>query len=311
MNFKIYLFIIIAFLIGANIYSADFKLSTQNNGKIDRWITCDVYKDWQKLDINKNGKSDESCFFVSEKKVVYLISEEKLDSLEKGKPNIFMKINLKGSTFFRELKIDTKGDGKFDMYRYEENDKVYLEKYDENYDGKFDRTLEYDKEGNKTKESLDKITPDESEIDFFENNIIAKLNNDNKKIVQSCYIKEKNRKAYLILRDLSAETKTNLNKALTQIGYNDEKMDKFFYFDKKGNVTKEEYDTVSTGKIDMWVLYEYDAKDGSIKQIVIQKDNNHDGKPDEWQYTDKKRRVVKIEKDTKFNGTKDYVKKYE
>jgi hypothetical protein len=307
-NKKIICLILIIIAAG-NIFSVDFTVSTNNNGKIDRWINCELSKDWRKLDMNANGKPDESCFYVSDKNIVYLITDEKMDSFGTGNPNIFIKITVKGSNFFKEMKVDSNGDGKIDLSRYEQNDKVYLEKYDENFDGKIDRIVEFDKDGIMSKESLDKITPDEVEVDFFEKNILANLNGTNKNIVSSSYNKDSSKKVYAIKSGLKVDEKKKLDAALLTLGYNDEKMDKFYSYMPTGEVLLEEYDTNNDGKIDMWLRYAY-KNDRSLKEIVIEKDNNYDGKVDDWQFTDSTRSVIRVEKDTNFDGKVDSVKKF-
>jgi hypothetical protein len=89
---------------------------------------------------------------------------------------------------------------------------------------------------------------------------------------------------------------------------NDGKMDDFYFYENN-LLVREELSTKFDGKIDMWVLFNYNP-DNTLKDCVIQKDNNGDGKPDEWHYTDSKRRVIKVEKSTKFDGKIDYIKKY-
>ena len=88
----------------------------------------------------------------------------------------------------------------------------------------------------------------------------------------------------------------------------DGKMDDVYYYEND-MLVKEELDTNYTGKPDMWVTFTYNP-DNTFKECLIEKDNNGDGKPDEWHYTDSKRRVIKVEKSTKCDGKIDYVKNY-
>lgn len=110
----------------------------------------------------------------------------------------------------------------------------------------------------------------------------------------------------------------------------DGKIDTFEYFDDKGVKTKESMDTNKDSiaddfyffegnklirqeidsnydkKADMWVKFVY-AADGKLDKSLIFMDKNFDGKPDEWHYTNKKRQVIKIERDTNFDGKIDKV----
>jgi len=61
----------------------------------------------------------------------------------------------------------------------------------------------------------------------------------------------------------------------------------------------------------MWTHFYYNEKNEiteSDKPIII-KDNNFDGKPDEWHFANKKRQIVRIEKDTDNDGKVDKVEK--
>lgn len=103
------------------------------------------------------------------------------------------------------------------------------------------------------------------------------------------------------------DEKGRKEKELVDVNH-DGKFDDTYYYEN-GNLVLEELDTNFNGKADQWVVFEYNA-DGSIKQCIIKKDNNHDGNPDEWHYTDDKRRVIKIEKDTNFDGKPDDIKEF-
>ena len=88
----------------------------------------------------------------------------------------------------------------------------------------------------------------------------------------------------------------------------DGKMDDFYYY-KNDLLVREELSTKYDTKIDMWVIFNYNP-DNTLKECVIEKDNKGDGIPDEWHYTDSKRRVIRVEKSTRHDGKIDYVKNY-
>jgi hypothetical protein len=302
-----YIVIAVFLLAGLGLFAVDFEVKNKD-GKVDQWVTADIFKNWKIYDVNGNSKSDESCFYVSEKNIVYLISEETFDSTGSGKPNVWIKFTYKDKNFFKEIKIDSNDDGKIDMFRYEKNDKVYLQKSDENFDGKIDKIDEFDVNGVLVKESLDKITPAEIENDFLQNDILKFMNDENKKLFLSFYGFDKSSNKYLIKKTLSAEDNKTLSKVLLPLGYNDEKMDTFYYYEN-GKIVKEEHDTNNDGKIDMQVTYVYDGA-GNFKGGLLEKDNNYDGKFDEWHHINEKRQVIKVEKDTNFDGKVDDVKNF-
>lgn len=88
---------------------------------------------------------------------------------------------------------------------------------------------------------------------------------------------------------------------------NDGIMDDYYYFDGEF-IEKEEIDSNYDKKPDVWVIFNY-RPDHTLYECLIEKDNNYDGKPDEWHYTDEKRRVIRIERDTDFDGKIDSIKK--
>jgi hypothetical protein len=91
---------------------------------------------------------------------------------------------------------------------------------------------------------------------------------------------------------------------------NDGKTDDRYYYDpENGLLLREELDTNYDGKPDLWVIFEYNT-DTSMKQCTIQKDNNFDGKIDEWHYSNNKRKIIKIEKDQNFDGKIDFTKNF-
>lgn len=266
------LFFLIIFLYFINIlYAWDFTMDTDGDGKIDRWIKCEVMKNWDLLDVNKNRKADESCFYVSNKNIVYLIQEENNDSNGDGKPDVFIKIKVEARDFFKETSFDSNYDGKIDSIYYEKNDFRYMVKYDMNYDGIFDSMEEYTKGDTEYKKELimDKW------LDIEYSKIIVKksedTNGDGK--FDSFFFIEK------------------LYRGLKEIG---EKS------------LKEEFDSNYDGKIDIWVDVVYNSN-GSTKEVIVKLDTNFDGKVDEWRYANERREVVRIEKDTNFDEKVDEI----
>lgn len=81
--------------------------------------------------------------------------------------------------------------------------------------------------------------------------------------------------------------------------------DDFYHF-KDGKLLRQEIDSNYDGKADMWVKFVYNSK-GNLDKSLIFMDKNFDGKPDEWHYTNKERQVIKIERDTNFDGKIDKV----
>ena len=154
MFFKLFFFILLLFS-SFNIFTIDFELSTNNDNKINRWIICEPVKDWIKFDINKNNKPDESIFYVDSKNNIYLISEEKFDTIFKGKPNILIKYNISGDDFYSKTNVDEDLDGKIESITNKKNDVLVSSFIDTNKYGVFDLFIEYNLTGNETKESID------------------------------------------------------------------------------------------------------------------------------------------------------------
>ena len=236
---------IINLLIIFNLFALDVKLDTDNDNKIDRWINASLYKKWQLLDKNKNDIADESCFYISDKRIVYFINEEKFDYSKNGKPNIWINNKIKNNNFYTTIKADENSDGKIDLVVKKLNDIIYLQKSDTDFDGVLEME-EHFNNGRKIKETID----------------------------------------------------TN----------SDGIMDDFYYFN--GDlIEKEELDTNYDKKPDIWVIFQY-RPDHSLYECLIKKDNNYDGKADEWHFTDEKRRVIRIERDKNFDGKVDDIKKF-
>ena len=302
-----YMIIMAMLIVGMNVFSTDFTVKNKD-GKIEQWINCDISKDWKIYDINGNGKADESCFYTSDKNIVYLISEQSYDSSGKGKPNIWIKYSYKGKNFSKEIKIDSNEDGSVDMIRYENNDRVYRQKRDENLDGKIDKIEDFDNAGNITKESVDRITPVEVENDFMKNDILNFMNTGDINKFLKFYDYDKKNGKYVLKSGLSSSDNRTLMKLLLPLGYNDEKPDSFYHY-SSGKMEKEEHDTNNDGKIDMQITYIFDAESKLIKGL-LEKDNNYDGKFDEWHHINNRRQVTKIEKDSNFDGKVDDVKNF-
>ncbi len=307
-NKKIVSFIIFFSLFLSPLFGADEEIatSTRKDGKINRWITAEIIKNWKMYDFNGNGKPDEAFLYQSGKDIVYLIKSEKIDFNGTGKPNIFVKVRVEGKNVFRDIEIDTNGDGIVDVYAYEKNNLIYKQASDQNHDGKIDKIEEFNSRGIKIKESTDKLIPLNIEVANFHEQVLSYLPKKEQEIVLSLYTKKENR---YIINNLNKNNMTTLEGILGKLGYNDGKMDTFYYFLENGMVSKEEHDTNNDGKIDLWVIYSFES-DGALKDVVIKKDNNHDGKVDEWHYGNNKRQIIRIEKDTNFDGKVDLVKDY-
>ncbi len=302
--FFVFIFIFFSFC----VYSTEFKVDSDGDKTIDRVMSVEVYKQWKNLDRNANDKPDESCFYVKDG-IVYLIKSEIVDYNNDGKNDIWITFTIKGKSFFKEIKIDSDNDGEIDLVRYEENDYVYLQKIDENLDGKYDKVEEYNLGGIVVKEGIDRLIPEEATIDFFEKDILNKLIPQHKSALLSYYKKDNKAKKFFLRDDLKSDDKKKLDEIFKSLGYGDEKSDVFYYFSNNGSIEREEHDNNNDGKPDMILKYAYNA-DGTLKEVIIEKDNNYDGKPDEWHYTDKNRRIKKVEKDTNFDGKVDNVKNY-
>jgi len=118
MRINIIRFFLLIFL-NFNLLGWDFKIDTDNDGKIDRWVKADVMKNWDLLDVNKNRTADEKCFYISNKNIVYIIHREEMDSNSDGKPDIFIDVKVVDKDFFREISFDSNYDGKIDTIYYE------------------------------------------------------------------------------------------------------------------------------------------------------------------------------------------------
>ncbi|HOJ64790.1 MAG TPA: hypothetical protein PLE45_10260 [Spirochaetota bacterium] len=253
------------------LFAWDFTLDMNEDGKIDRWVKAEVMKSWDLFDVNKNRKADESCFYVSNKNIVYLIEKEQMDSNGNGKPDVFIEIKTEGRDFYREISIDSNSDEKIDTIYYEKNEFRYMAKYDLNYDGSFDSIEEYTKGNVEYKKEL--IMDKWMDIEYSK--VIVKksedTNNDGK--YDSFFT-----------------------------------LEKFFRGGKEINEKslKEEFDSNGDGKIDIWVDVVYNTN-GSTKEIIIKMDTNFDGKVDEWRYANEKREVIRIEKDKDFDGKVDEI----
>ncbi len=267
---KIFLLIILLFVINL-LFGWDFTIDTDGDGKIDRWVKADVMKSWDLLDTNKNRRADESCFYISNKNIVYLIQEEQMDSNVDGKPDIFINIKVEGKDFFREISFDSNYDGIIDTIYYEKNDFKYMIKYDTNYNGFFDSIEEYSKGDVEIKKELimDKW------VDIEYSKVLVKKSED-----------------------------TNNNKKYDSFFW----LEKLYRGNKEigEKSIKEEFDTNNDGKIDVWVDIQYNSN-GSIKQIITKRDRNFDGKADEWLYSNDKKEVLKIEKDNNFDDKVDEI----
>ncbi len=146
--------LIFLYLISSNIFTLDFNLDTDADNKEDRWINTILYKEWKKLDINKNDIPDESCFYISDKNIVYFIVDEKYDYAKKGKPNIWITNSFEDKNFYTEIKADENNDGKIDLIVNKINDVISLQKSDSDYDGIFEEEEHYNN-GRKIKEAID------------------------------------------------------------------------------------------------------------------------------------------------------------
>lgn len=160
----IYIFIFI-FIFIFNLICTDFTLDEDGDSKNDRWINVELYKDWKKLDVNKNDKPDESCFYTSDTNKIYFIINEKYDYSGNGKPDIWIKNEKKGKFFFTEIKADTNGNGKIDLAVHKKNDIIYLKKIDNDDSGKFDVEEKYDENGEMLREGVD--TNKDGKVDDF------------------------------------------------------------------------------------------------------------------------------------------------
>ena len=256
-----------------SLFSADFALDANKDGKPDRWLSVDMDKNWELLDINKNKKADEGCFYISEKNIVYRINEDKQDYNGDGKIDIWIKIVYEKRDFYKEISVDTNNDGKIDMISNEKNDFKNFVKFDLNFDGTFESTEEYSVGTSFSQKEL----VNNAMVDVQYKTLIQKKSED-----------------------------TNLDGKMDSFFWTD-----MIYRGKQlaaEKPTKEEFDSNHDCKIDLWMDINYDAK-GKMKEVVAKYDTNFDGKVDEWRYTNDKRQLIKIDKDINFDGKIDTVEK--
>ena len=93
---------------------ADFKFDTDGNDKADRWLKVDIFKKWEALDLNKNGKPDETYLYISDKNIVYFINEESYDYSGNGKADIWINNKREGKKVHSVVKADTDNNNKID-----------------------------------------------------------------------------------------------------------------------------------------------------------------------------------------------------
>src|SRR5574337_855663 len=72
-----------------------------------------------------------------------------------------------------------------------------------------------------------------------------------------------------------------------------------YFYDKKGQVIREEVDSAGSGGIDTWITYQ----DG--RPILQAVDTNKDGRPDTWYHLSADRQVERTEKDSNGDGKPD------
>ncbi|HNZ26706.1 MAG TPA: hypothetical protein PKK13_05695 [Spirochaetota bacterium] len=255
------------------LFSADFVLDANNDGKPDRWLSVDMDKNWELLDVNRNKKADEGCFYVSEKNIVYRINEEKQDYNGDGKIDIWIKIVYDKRDFYKEISVDSNYDGKIDMIINEKNDFKTFAKFDLDFDGIFESTEEYSIGTSFSRKEL--------------------VNNEMVEVQYKTIIQKKSED-------------TNLDGKMDSFFWTD-----MIYRSKQlvaEKPIKEEFDSNHDGKIDLWIDINYDAK-GKMKEVVAKYDTNFDGKVDEWRYTNDKRQLIRIDKDINFDGKIDTVEK--
>jgi hypothetical protein len=149
---KLFVLFILTFL-SDSLFTIEITADTSGKGKIDRWLNVEIDKDWKKLDINKNDKPDESCFYIDGTKV-YFIRLEKLDSTGSGKPNIQITNKPEGNHYTTETEADSNIDGKIDLILQEKDGILIFKKSSFKYDEIFD-VEEYYENGKKIKECID------------------------------------------------------------------------------------------------------------------------------------------------------------
>ena len=239
---KIIFIFIINYLIIFSIFSLDFYLDTDGDNKTDRWINGILYKKWQILDKNKNDIADESCFYTSDKNIVYFILDEKFDYTNDGKPNIWITNTIKNNNFHTEIKADENNDGKIDLIVYKVNDIMYLQKSDTDYNGSFEME-EYFNNGKKVKEAIDNNN-DGIMDDFYYFDSVSKL--IEKEELDSNYDGKPD-----IWVIFNYKPDHSIDECLIEKDNNyDGKPDEWHYTDERRRVIRIERDTNFDGKVD-------------------------------------------------------------
>ena len=232
----IYIFIIGIF----NLMSLDINMDTNNDAKDDRWLKIEIDKDWKLLDINQNDKPDETCFYISDKNIVYFIKEEKYDYSGNGKANIWIKYSKKGKNYYTEITADEDEDGKNDLIVKKKNDIMYLKQSDTNNDGIIDMEEQY-VDGQKVKESIDSNKDGKMDDYYtFENDVLmseeidSNFNGKPDLWVVFNYNEDKSLKECIIKKDNN----------------HDGKVDEWHYSDNKRRIIRIEKDTNFDGEVD-------------------------------------------------------------
>ena len=242
----------------------DFELDTNKDGKPDRFINAEADKKWEINDINRNKIPDESCFYVSDKKIIYRIFSEEQDYDHDGKTDIWIEYEYQKANYYSIIRIDTNGDGEADFITYKKNDFVQKKEYDLDGDGKFESVEEFKK--------LDKYVRKE----YFQD----KLTNV----------------VYDVIEVKKSEDNDGDGKFDAWFWKEEHYHGKQLVAEKP---TKEEFDKNGDGKVDIWMEVTY-GPDGHMKSVVTKYDSNFDGKVDEWRYANQRGEVVRQEFD--FNG---------
>ena len=219
----------------------------------------------------------------------------------------------------KKISIDSNSDGKNDDWIICYTDQSQVHKYDFNKDGKYteewfcqgflikEEKIDFNHDGtvdtwifniykdNKVTTSIEMDTNKDNIIDVWQtkvNNFLVKrvhdLNFDKIPDEFSYY-----EAGHLIREELD----TN----------NDTKIDDVYHY-IADTLIKQEIDNDFNGQFDLWIEYTY--KGSALQKACITKDNNGDGKPDEWHHANNKRQVTKIEYDHNFDGRIDKVEKF-
>lgn len=237
---KISIMIIIFIIYTTSLSSLEITLDTNNDNKDDMWLKLELFKDWQKVDLNKNDKPDESCLYTDDSNKIYFIKNKDFDFNGNGKPDIYIKNEIKGKILMTEIRTDENGDGEIDIIEYRKNDVIYLLKMDTNNDKVFD-TVETYIDGYLNKQSVD--TNNDGKLDdnyYFDHDLILKeeldSNYDGKidTLVEFKYNSDLTTKECIIMFDKNFD------------GKNDE----WHYSDEKRRIIRIERDLDFDGKID-------------------------------------------------------------